>query len=222
MQPKQVAYTAHTTKPTTARSTHEDNSEDSDEYGPSLPAAVIQSTHIPDARSGPSIPRLDDLQYQRERRDEDLSTHRRAELESLRAVRKAEAKAQTTLLAELVPTAAPGTRERQLEKKREIAAANKTFAAAKEGGGDVELPDTEVMGGADSMDELKRMKQVNERKRSEREIRREEVLRAKMAEREERIKGMREKEAKTMSMLQEIARARFGGGNEESAVLEGR
>ena len=218
-QPKQRPSPVQTTRPTRPQNNPGDDSNDSDDYGPSLPTDLIHNIETSRSRSGPSIPRLDDLQIQCELQDESLSAQRRAELESLRAARKAERQTQSTLLNELVPKAEPGTRERQLEKKRDVAAANKSFAAAKEGGGDVDLPDAEVMGGGDSLEELKRMKQANERKRSEREIRREEVLRAKMAEREERVKGMKEKEAKTMAMLQDIARARFGGGNQQSATL---
>lgn len=192
---------------------------DSDDFGPPLPTDSIHASGTNGKRAGPSIPRMDDLQIQRELLDESLSKERRQELEELRAARKADRKLQSARLEELVPRAEAGTRERQLEKKREAAASNKAFASSKEPGGDVDLPDSEVMGGGDSLEELKRMKQANERKKTEREVRREEVLRAKQAEREERVRGMKEKEAKTMAMLQEIAKARFGTGNDHKATL---
>lgn len=192
---------------------------DSDDFGPPLPTDLIHASGTDGKRAGPAIPRMDDLQLQRELLDESLSKERRQELEELRAARKADRKLQSARLDELVPRAEPGTRERQLEKKREAAASNKAFASSKEPGGDVDLPDAEVMGGGDSLEELKRMKQANERKKTEREIRREEVLRAKQVEREERVRGMKEKEAKTMAMLQEIAKARFGTGNDHKATL---
>jgi len=191
-----------------------DGSNDDSDFGPSLPTDM---THAgPNGkRVGPTIPRLDDLQIQKELLDEGLSRERRQELENLRAARKADRTIQLARLDELAPKAEPGTRERQLEKKKEKAASNKTFAE----GPDIELPDAEVMGGGDSLEELKRMKQANERKKTERELRREEVLRAKQAEREERVRGMRAKEDKTMAMLQEIAKARFGSGNDQHATL---
>ena len=192
---------------------------DSDDFGPPLPTDLIHASGTDGKRAGPAIPRMDDLQLQRELLDESLSKERRQELEELRAARKADRKLQSARLDELVPRAEAGTRERQLEKKREAAASNKAFASSKEPGGDVDLPDAEVMGGGDSLEELKRMKQANERKKTEREIRREEVLRAKQVEREERVRGMKEKEAKTMAMLQEIAKARFGTGNDHKATL---
>lgn len=193
--------------------------DDSDDYGPSLPSSVVLGSGTNGRRAGPGIPLLDDLQIQKELLDESLLEERRQELEDLRAGRKADRKLQSSRLDELAPRAEPGTRERQLEKKRDTAASNKAFASSKAPGGEVELPDAEVMGGGDSLEELKRMKQANERKKTEREIRREEVLRAKQAEREERVRGMRQKEEKTMAMLQEIAKARFGTGNEHGATL---
>lgn len=197
----------------------EGSDDEDDDFGPSPPTELVYDSGTNGRRAGPAIPRMDDLQMQRELLDESLSKERRQELEDLRAARKADRKTQSARLDELVPRAEPGTRERQLEKKREAAASNKAFASSKEPGGDVELPDAEVMGGGDSLEELKRMKQANERKKTEREVRREEVLRAKQAEREERVKGMREKEEKTMTMLREIAKARFGTGNEHEATL---
>ena len=210
------ASPGQTSKPNKSLSLRQDVSdEDEDEYGPHLPASLAASNATASQRPGPAMPRLDDLQIQRELLDDDLTTARRAELEALHMARKAERKNQAARLDEFVPKAEPGTRERQLEKKKEKAAANKSFAD----GHDVEVPDAEIMGGGDSLDDLKKLKQAQERKKSEREIRREEVFRAKQSEREERVRGMREKEEKTMAMLQEIAKARFGTGNDHNATL---
>ena len=49
-----------------------------------------------------------------------------------------------------------------------------------------------------------------ERKKNEREIRKEEILRARNEEREERMREYRAKEEKTMAGLVALARARFG------------
>ena len=73
----------------------------------------------------------------------------------------------------------------------------------------MELPESDIMG-EDGLSEFKRMKQNEERKKTERELRREEVLRARTAERDERLRGMREKEEKTMAYLMEIKKQRFG------------
>lgn len=73
----------------------------------------------------------------------------------------------------------------------------------------MDLPDSAVMG-SDSVGELKQMKADRERKRSERELRREETLRVRRAEREEKQRWLREREEKTMVGLKELAKARFG------------
>lgn len=82
-------------------------------------------------------------------------------------------------------------------------------SAAAERDGEQEVGDAEVMG-VDTAGEFQRLKTSEARKRSERETRREEVLKARRAEREERQKGIREKEERTMEMLSELARERFG------------
>lgn len=80
------------------------------------------------------------------------------------------------------------------------------------------MQDSDLMG-EDTLSELQRMKTDQQRRKTEREIRREEISRARAAEREERSRKMREKEAQTMDMLRELARARFGDGNERPATL---
>ena len=100
-----------------------------------------------------------------------------------------------------------------LEKKREKADSNRSFANAKtEAGGQIEdVPEADLLGGDDEgVEGFKRQKKELERKKNEREVRREEVLRARMVEREERVKEYQEKEARTMSGLVRLARERFG------------
>ena len=132
--------------------------------------------------------------------------------ETLRHERALTRKQELARLDELVPRAAPGTKERQLEKKREKAEQNRSFAAAKtEAGGAAEVPESELLGGEDDgIEGFKRQKREMERKKNEREVRREEVLRARAEEREERVRAYREREEKTMKGLVELARARFG------------
>lgn len=112
---------------------------------------------------------------------------------------------------EITPRAEPGTRERQLEKRREAAAANRSFAEARRGGSPEAAPEEELMGAGDNdLASLKREKDKDQRKKNEREIRREEILRARAAERDERVQKYREKEEETIGWLQTLAKQRFG------------
>lgn len=115
------------------------------------------------------------------------------------------------LQEEIAPRAEPGTRERQLEKRREAAAANRSFAEGRRGGSPEGAPEEELMGSGDNdLAALKKEKDKEQRKKNEREIRREEILRARAAEREERIQKYREKEQETIGWLQTLAKQRFG------------
>ena len=110
---------------------------------------------------------------------------------------------------EVAPRAEAGTRERQLEKRREVAASNRAFADAR-GGSPEAARDEDLMGGDNDLAALRREKEKDQRKKNEREIRREEILRARTAEREERAQAYRQKEQETMSFLQALAKQRFG------------
>lgn len=136
------------------------------------------------------------------------SEAREAELSSLRLSRRADRAVQKERLDDLVPRAEPGTRERQLEKRRLTTEAMREFASARESGGDVEVPEGELLGGG--ADEYRRMVESSRQRRTEREIRREEVARARNAEREERIREARAREDERLAMLREMARQRFG------------
>lgn len=178
----------------------EDGSEDED-LGPAPPPPPLNSH----PRAGPAIPRTSDLRL----RDEELAEASADSRSLVRAARKEDKKLQRERLEELVPRAEPGSRDRQLEKKREVAATNRSFADAK-GGADglADVSEEVAMGGGDGG--IREMKAREERKKNEREIRREEILRARQAEREERMVGLRQKEEKTMEMLRELAKQRFG------------
>lgn len=196
--------------------------EDDDGYGPSLPQSAIQLSMIPAdtsrARLGPTIPNMQDLQSRNEDDRQAAQTAWSTQRENEHYERKQERKFQRERLEDLVPRAAAGTRERQIEKKKDLAASNRAFAASKDADA-AEVQDSDLMG-EDTMSELKKLKKEQERRKTEREIRREEMLRARTAEREERVRHMREKEDKTMSMLREIARERFGDGNMQPASLK--
>ena len=109
-----------------------------------------------------------------------------------------------------MPRAEAGTRERQIEKRREAASSNRMFAAAKEGGDMAEVPESDMMGGDEGVADIKRRKQETERRKTEREIRKEEIMRARKEERDERAREFREREDRTMANLKELARQRFG------------
>lgn len=129
--------------------------------------------------------------------------------DDLRFARTLDRKAQKAALDELVPRAEAGTRERQLEKKKEVNEKMKSFRE-KSPGAAMEMPDAELMGGGDGIAEFKKAKQEFEKKKNERELRKEEILRARMAEREERLGEYRAKEEETMKMLKALAKQRFG------------
>ncbi|KAI6865624.1 hypothetical protein KC343_g7197 [Hortaea werneckii] len=181
----------------------DDDEEDEDEYGPSLPTSEAKAI-------GPAAPSTQDLQHRQELLEEDREAHRAR----IREDRKQDRKVQKERLEELVPRAEPGTRERQLEKKREKASANRDFRDAKdggEGGGMEEVGDKELMGGGEGgEDDYKAQIRARERQKNQREIRKEEVLRARAAEREGRVAEHRRKEERTMGMLRELAKQRFG------------
>ena len=215
-------------------------SDDEDAPGPSLPETFsgrlksLQST-----RAGPAVPRFRDLELRKGApplgtsidilkyhlassygdtvTDSWTSTELAVEDthiagKATRDQRKADREQEKGRLEELVPRATAGTKERMLEKKREKSDANRAFAAGKhDSGGVAEVPELDLLGDEDGgLEGFKKQRNEMERKKNEREIRREEVMRAREAEREERVKQYREKEETTMKTLVELARARFG------------
>lgn len=176
-----------------------DENSDVDEFGPALP------DHLdPRARVGPSMPSGQDLQLRDELHEEDRMFAR----EDLAYARKQDRKLQKDLLDDLVPRADPGSRERQLEKKREVAASNKAFADRKSPTVE-EFGDRDLMG-EDSLESFKRRKIEQQKKKTEREIKKEEIWRARAADREEKLAKRREKEEATMDYLKKLAKERFG------------
>ena len=180
------------------RPNKDEDDEEDDDFGPALP---------PGQRSGPAIPSFQDLQDRQELTEEERSNR----IADLRWDRKLDRKTQKERLEELVPRADPGSRERQLEKKRDAAATNRSFADAKDSGA-AEVPESEMMGGGDGVDEYRQQLKTRERAKNEREIRKEEQLRAREAEREQILAQHRKKEDKTMEMLKALAQQRYGGG----------
>ncbi|RAL58594.1 hypothetical protein DID88_003954 [Monilinia fructigena] len=180
----------------------EDDGDDSDDsMGPALPGQINKATRN---RPGPSIPNMEDLGLKREMAVEDQLNRR----DDLRFERKINRKEQKEALEELVPRAEAGTRERQLEKKKEVNEKMKSFRERSPGA--AEVPDTELMGGDDGIEGFKKKKEEFERKKNERELRKEEIMRARQAEREERLQEYRQKEDGTMAMLKALAKQNFG------------
>ncbi|KAL3420777.1 RNA helicase-like protein [Phlyctema vagabunda] len=193
------------------------DSDSDDSVGPALPSKNPLTKHN---RLGPSIPSMEDLELKRGLNPavfymEALLTQVEMEAEDglarrddIRYARKIDRKDQKEKLDELVPRAEAGTRERQLEKKKEVNEKMKSFRERSPGA--AEVPDTELMGGGDGVDSYKKEKKEFERKKNERELRKEEFLRARMAEREERLAEYRQKEDGTMAMLKALAKQNFG------------
>ncbi|KKA28742.1 hypothetical protein TD95_004762 [Thielaviopsis punctulata] len=182
------------------RPAQDPSDSDSDSIGPA-PAPLFRANA---ARPTAAVPRLDDLRL----RDEDHAASLSASLTDLRHERRLDRAQQKERLEELVPRADPGSRERKLEKKAEVR--EKLRPASP--GAEHEVDDAALMGGGDTLADFKRQKEGAQRKKSERERRREEIWRAKQAEREERLREYREKEDATVQMLKQFARTHGNGG----------
>lgn len=199
-----AASASASTEPTTKRVRHaspDSSSSSDDDFGPVLP----QDAQTGGARKhGPAPPKTQDLSLQRELETEDQAYARADGAHARRLDRRAQKEA----LDELVPRAEPGTRERQLEKKREVNEKMRGFRDPSPGG---EVDESTLLGASTGGESFAQKKAALERKKNEREIRREQLLKARIAEREERVQGMKEKEEKTMTMLKALAASRFGG-----------
>ncbi|TID24904.1 hypothetical protein E6O75_ATG04109 [Venturia nashicola] len=185
--------------------------ESDDEFGPALPSQTIVG-HLAtgprgsEKRIGPAIPNVQDLEF----RDELLTEDQIAAREDLKTLRKQDRNTQKDRLEELVPRADPGSRERKLEKKKEVSTLVASARDAKEGGTE-EVDEGDLMGD-DGVEGFKKRKKEQERKKSERELRKEELWRVRAEERETRLRAYKEKEDKTMDMFKKLAAQRFGAG----------
>lgn len=68
----------------------------------------------------------------------------------------------------------------------------------------MEVGDHDMMGGGGS-DSFKQLKAAKERRKNERELRKEAILRQRMEEREVKLRRHREKEERTIAMLRALA-----------------
>jgi hypothetical protein len=85
---------------------------------------------------------------------------------------------------------------------------HRSFRDAKSPGLD-EAPEADLIGEG-GFDMFKKRKEEEEKKKNDRQLRKEEVWRARAEEREERMKVMRQKEDKTMDVLKALAKQRYG------------
>lgn len=206
----------------------EEENDDDDEYGPNLPHTAPRLG----PSSGPTIPTTQDLQLRKgtsslifiipslrilnssttESAIEDSISARRTAQKQHRADMRAHRTARRDLEDEVAPRAEPGTHERRLEKRQDNAAANRSFAESRRDGSPADAaPDEELMGsGENDLAAIKKAQEKEERKKNEREIKREEILRARAAEREERVQKYRQKEDETIGWLKALAKQRFG------------
>ncbi|KAG5972018.1 hypothetical protein E4U58_006996 [Claviceps cyperi] len=173
--------------------------DDDDDYGPSLPG-----DNKPRVRKTAKSATLQDLSL----RDELLQEDREAQRQEIRQARLQDRALQKDQLEELVPRAEAGTRERALEKKKLVNEKMRHFREKSPPG--MEVGEAQLMGGGDSVEDYKRMREKEKGRKSERQIRREEFERAKMEEMEHRRKLWKEREEGTVGMLKELARQRFG------------
>ncbi|KAL9101412.1 MAG: hypothetical protein Q9163_003323 [Psora crenata] len=182
-------------------------SSEEEELGPSLPSNAIP-LHRRQQNPGPVGPKRQDIDMQRGL--EPGTAH--AQREVLLFDRRQDGKAQKERLEELLPRAEAGSKDRLLEKRREKADAHRAFAAGRAEAGDViEVPESDLLGDEDGgLHGFKKRKMEMQRKKNERELRKEAILRERAADREERARAYREKEARTMSGLVALAKAKFG------------
>ncbi|KAF4595593.1 RNA helicase HEL117-like protein [Ophiocordyceps camponoti-floridani] len=178
----------------------DDDDDDDDDYGPSLPHNHKAN---PQRRVGAKIPTLQDLSV----RDELIRESQEAERSVLRAARKADRKQQKERLEELAPRAEAGTHERRMEKRRETNDKMRQFRDKSPGDG---VAEKDLMGGGDLVDEFRQMKARERRRKSERQVRREEMERAQREINEAKRRAWQLREEETVGMLRELARQRFG------------
>ncbi|KAH6860284.1 hypothetical protein B0T12DRAFT_410088, partial [Alternaria alternata] len=130
-----------------------------DDFGPAPPTNFQRHQG-----HGPTIPKLDDLTYRNELRAEDREKGQMDYVDDIRHARKNDRKSQKEALEDLVPRADPGSRERQLEKKRETTSTLNSFREAKEAG-ELEVPESDLMGD-DGIDMYKKKKKEQERQKN--------------------------------------------------------
>ncbi|KAL8423316.1 hypothetical protein RB596_003506 [Gaeumannomyces avenae] len=200
-----------TSKRNGTSSDDDDESDDDNGFGPPPPpppggAAPARGRAWPasSARQGPGIPTTQDLEERRAADDEARQAERRAGA----LARRADRAEQKERLDELAPKADAGTRERRLEKRRELNDKLRGFREGSAGAADV--GDGELMGGGDGADDFRAALASQQRKKTERELRREEEARARAEELRKRLQNYHAREDRVVGALKELAKQRFG------------
>lgn len=187
------------------------SSDDDDEIvGPLPPGYDAPGLSKRGKKAAATMPTIEDLDLQKEQ----ITSSRLADLNTLRASRRADRALQKERLDELLPRPTAGSHEAKLEKKKLLSEKLNSF---RDKSPDMDLPDAELMGGGGGggggTDSFKQLKAAKERKKNERELRKEAILRQRMEEREGRLRMHREKEERTIAMLRALAEsAQRGGG----------
>ncbi|KAK9381778.1 uncharacterized protein V2V93DRAFT_367817 [Kockiozyma suomiensis] len=186
------------------------DSDDSVIVGPTLPPS-----HVSD-RKGPTLPTVSDIQLQNtDLLDSSLDQMRAARLKSMEAAESSLTGAVDNLLQGGFNDPTSGPRDRRLEKRKMENEQRKEFARAKSPGGVDEFGDDELFeGDVGSAGTKEKLNEISQRKAEKERIKREQreaKFRERDAARRERWEDMRAKEDKTMQMLKELARERFGG-----------
>ncbi|KAF8420480.1 hypothetical protein EV426DRAFT_719411 [Tirmania nivea] len=212
-----------------ARSTDDDDDDDggdSEIIGPLPPGYDAPGVRKQRAqRATATMPTIEDLDLQKgtpsppppkqtipptKRAAEQASSARQAQHASQRESQRADLALQRERLDELCPRPEAGTRAAQLEKRKLQA---EKLHSRRDRSPIMDLPDADIMGGGGGTDSFKQLKAAKERKKNERELRKEAILRQRMEEREGRLRMHREKEERTIAMLRALAEsAQKGGG----------
>lgn len=215
--------------PDYGRDDEAEDDDDEEDYGPDLP----HQYKTPVTKSGPSIPTTQDLELRKgtssssssssftvqvntnkttESALEDTLAARQEARDQRRIDLHSHKSAMRNIEDEVAPRAEPGTHERRMQKRQDAAAANRSFAESRRGGSPGEgAPDEELIGsGENDLSELKKTREKEQRKKNEREIRREESLRARTAEREERVRRYRQREEDTIGWLKVLSKQKYG------------
>ncbi|PWN26207.1 hypothetical protein BDZ90DRAFT_261534 [Jaminaea rosea] len=163
------------------------------------PATAVASAAVPAQAPAVVAPSSSSRQHSDTQYEAEVS--REASRRASQAQRKAERRDARERDEELNPRATG--REANMERRRQRNAANRDFDEARKGGGDVELPESTLMGGGSSFQDAMAARSRSTAKRD-----------AKRAEREEemgqRRSEYRAKEDSTMEMFRAMARERFG------------
>ncbi|KAK9452970.1 hypothetical protein V1511DRAFT_506125 [Dipodascopsis uninucleata] len=184
-------------------------SSDSDIIGPQLPSSL---RHLK-KKKGPTLPDISDVQLQNsEIHTRSLEEARLSRLRAMEELADEYNSAADNLLADGgIDDKHTG---RRAEKRKIENDDRKSYARARSPGGVAELDDSELLSGdldrggvAEKVNEIAVRKSEKERIKREK---REAFFREKDAERRKRWEEMQEREQKTIEMLRELAKQRFG------------